>query len=307
MRLWLDSGLDRMANAGCTRLASVAVGQFRRSASLEGRMSDETPRYACAPKHPAEATQSGIEYFVAADEDYALLHFLIDTILASDHDGFATIQILNGVPDEQIPSPSEFAAKTPGPRTRFLRRKSQLLIEMFMARLVDGFQSYLVDLIRAVLKARPEILTSRQPSVSLEDVLQHKTIEDLLQSVIERRVGSLSYEGFAALERWCFERGLEIMVSETQRTALIELIATRNIIAHNRGRVDERYTKAAGATRFALGDRRKLNGEDYTDAILLLHGVVTATDSAAAAKFGLSTSSVAIRTSAQTIRAQNPQ
>ncbi len=45
---------------------------------------------------------------------------------------------------------------------------------MFVARLVDGFQTYVVDLIRAVLRARPEMLTLRRPTVSLEDILRHK-------------------------------------------------------------------------------------------------------------------------------------
>jgi hypothetical protein len=166
-------------------------------------MQDDVPQYACAPKHPAEATRSGMAYFMAVNEDYALFHLLLDTVLAGDHIGFATRELLDGVPEKEIPSPSELAGKSPGPRLLFLRGRRKLYLEMFVARLVDGFQTYVVDLIRAVLRARPEMLTSRQPTVSLEDILRHKTIEDLVQSVIERRVGALSYEGFAALQTWC--------------------------------------------------------------------------------------------------------
>lgn len=61
---------------------------------------------------------------------------------------------------------------------------------------------------------------------------------------IEGKVNSLSYDGFGALEDWCIARGVPIVVPEEARDKIIEIIATRNIITYNKGRVDKRFIRA---------------------------------------------------------------
>ena len=95
---------------------------------------------------------------------------------------------------------------------------------MFVARLVDNFQKYLVDLIREILRSRPAMLSTKQQAISLEDVLKHGSIEGLVHDVIERRVNTLSYDGFADLQKWCAERGIQIKVAPSKRDAVVELI-----------------------------------------------------------------------------------
>ncbi len=95
---------------------------------------------------------------------------------------------------------------------------------MFVARLVDNFQKYLVDLIREILRSKPAMLSTKQQAISLEDVLKHGSIEGLVHDVIERRVNTLSYDGFADLQKWCAERGIQIKVAPSKRDAVVELI-----------------------------------------------------------------------------------
>ena len=256
-------------------------------------MTKDDPRYACSPPRPAAATRPGADYFRAVDDAYSLFHFIIDTALSGDHALFEVRQLLDGVEPEDIPSPVALAEKTPGPRLRFLRRKRQLLFEMLLGRLVDGFQTYLVGLIKTVLRTKPEMLASRQPTVSIEDVLRHSTIEDLLHEVIERRVGNLAYEGFGALESWCLERGIEIPVSEADRAKIVEVIATRNLIAHAHGCVDERYLKAFPGSGFAVGNKRPIDGDYYFDALTRLQSLVSAIDARAIEKFKLPVEEIA--------------
>jgi len=247
----------------------------------------EAAKHEHLPKRPDEATEPAAQYFRAADRDISLFHFIIDTVLASDYVAHVARRALDDTKEVGNLTPSELARTAPGPRTTFLRRQRQALLEMFVSRLVDNFQTYLVDLVRAVLRSKPQMLSSRQRSVSLEMILKYDRMEDLLHAVIERKVTALSYEGFAELHTWCSERGLDIAVTEEQKAALVELIATRNVIAHSRGCIDDRYLFAVRATRFKWGDPRSLEVDDLFAAIRLLHAVVVSTDSSVADKFSL--------------------
>jgi hypothetical protein len=48
-------------------------------------------------------------------------------------------------------------------------------------------------------------------------------------------------------------------MTENEVQLVIEWIATRNVIAHNRGNIDKRYLRLTNSTQFKLGDRRILS------------------------------------------------
>ncbi len=241
------------------------------------------------PEVPKDGTKAAQAYFRAASSDFGLFHFIIDVVLRGDYIAFVAKQALEGRDEYKKVEPSELATTEPGPRTKFLRKNRQVLLEMFLGRLVDNFQAYLVDLVRTVLHAKPAMLSTRQQTLTLEELLRYDRIEDLVHDIIERRVNALTYEGFLELQSWCAERGLEVQVLQADGDAVVELIATRNVIAHNRGLVDEKYMRAAPKVRFNLGEVRELKVDDLFDALALLHRVVAETDRLAAEKFQLST------------------
>jgi hypothetical protein len=236
---------------------------------------------------PSEGTAAALAFVKAASADDRFFHFIIDTVLSGDYFAYIARQAIDGKQDYKGKTPTDLALTDPGPRTKFLRENSQALLEMFVARLVDNFQTYVVDIVREVLHCKPSILSTRQQSFTLEEILSYERIEDLVHDVVERKVNSLSYEGFEQLQRWCAERGIEIKVPASNRTAVIELIATRNIIAHNRGAVDERYHRAVSATAFETGARRELNVDYQFEAAVMVIDIVVRTDEAIRTKFGL--------------------
>ena len=71
---------------------------------------------------------------------------------------------------------------------------------MFLTRIVDNFQVYLTEIIRMVLRKRPEILSGRKQEISLGYILDFNSIESLTQDIIEAKVNSLSYDGFVKLK-----------------------------------------------------------------------------------------------------------
>lgn len=241
------------------------------------------------PAIPKDGTKAAQAYFRAAWADFRFFHFIIDIVLRGDYLAFVAKQALEGSDEYKKVEPRQLATTDPGPLTKFLRKNRQVLLEMFLARLVDNFQTYLVDLVRQVLHAKPAMLSTRQQTLTLEELLRYDRIEDLVHDIIERRVNALTYEGFVELQSWCAERGLEVQVLQADRDAVVELIATRNVIAHNRGLVDEKYMKTAPKARFSPGDVRTLEVDDLLGASALLHRVVAETDRLAAEKFQLST------------------
>lgn len=223
----------------------------------------------------------------AVDLDFQLLSFLVDSVAKGDWIVHSIETLIGEKKDLEKLDSTQLALRSPGNRIVFLRENSQILMEMFLSRLVDNFQKYLADLIRAVLRSRPVMLSTSQHSISLEELLKYSTIEDLVRDVIERKVNSLSYDGFAELYDWCSGRGIPLQLSESDRFAVVELIATRNVIAHNRGLVDERYVRTVGSSRFPIGKTRTVEISEVLDGLALLHRVVFETDTATIQKFGL--------------------
>lgn len=241
------------------------------------------------PAPPKDGTKAAEAYFRSASSDFGLFHFIIDIVLKGDYFAFVAKHALEGSDEYKNVEPAQLAKTDPGPLTTFLRRRRQVLLEMFLGRLVDNFQTYLVDLVRAVLHAKPAMLSTRQQTLTLEELLKYDRIEELVHAIIERRVTALAYEGFGDLQSWCAERGLQIQVPAGQSHAVIELIATRNVIAHNRGLVDEKYLRTVPSARFNLGEVRRLEVDDLLNALALLHRIVADTDRLAAEKFQLPT------------------
>jgi hypothetical protein len=266
-------------------------------------MSEKSPRRAkriekkssrpelLFPKPPIEGTAGACAYVNASHADFRLFAFITDTVLHVDYGAYVARQALDGK-EQIITEAGALADREPGPRTKFLRINRQVFLEMFLSRMVDNFQNYLVDLIREILHSNPSMLSTRQQSLTLEEVLTYDRIEDLVHDVVERKVNSLSYEGFSDLQKWCTDRGIPISVPASRLAEVIELIATRNIIAHNRGIVDERYIRSVRHPSFSIGARRDLSVDYFYEAKTLLDKIVYNTDKSAQKKFRLPTTKI---------------
>lgn len=238
------------------------------------------------PPVPNRVTRAAQQYFDALGDDTGLFHLIADTFFRGDYVAEVARSALDGEEFRYSgQSPYEIADEDPGIRTTQLLKNTQRLVEMFLARAVDNFQIYIVEIIREALQVKPEVLKTSDPFLSMEDVLSFDSIDDLTHDVIERKINSLSYRGFADLEQWCDTRGIPLVVPDADRERLVELIATRNLIAHNRGIVDRGYYRTVSDPEFSLGEVRVLEGPDYLEAIEVLTEVVRCTDSAVGGKF----------------------
>jgi len=247
---------------------------------------------------PEVGTEALLEYCWANTCDLRLFNFVIDLALQGDYVAHIARQALDGNEDYKAQTPVDLAKINPGSATKALRQSSQELLEMFVSRAVDNFEVYLVAIIRLVLQKEPRILSDRKQELTLGQILKFDSIEALSREIIEGKLNALSYEGFGELEAWCTQRSVPLLVPHGQRDRVVELIALRNIIVHNRGRVDERYRAAVPSSSAKVGAKREIEVDDLFGAVALLDAVVSTTDSAVAGKFRLST--VKIREEIQT-------
>lgn len=237
---------------------------------------------------PAQGTSALLEYFWSGSCDLRLFNFVINTVLAGDYVSYIAKRPLAGDRTPGHEKPVDLAASdNPGMGIIALRQSRQDLLEMFLTRIVDNFQMYLTEIIRMVLHKRPEILSGRKQEISLGYILGFDSIESLTQDIIEAKVNSLSYDGFGDIEEWCNGRGIPLLVPNGERDKVVELIATRNLIVHNRAIVDDRFRKAIPQSAFVVGQERALEIDAFFDALSLLNRIVTVSDGAIASKFDL--------------------
>jgi hypothetical protein len=236
-------------------------------------------------------TSALLEYSWASLCDSRLFHFAISVVLKGDYTAFIAKQALAGNEYKTL-TPTDLATKQPGPLIKQLRNSRQELIEMFLSRVVDNFQIYLVEIIRLALQKEPRILSERKQEITLGHILKFDSIEALTRDIIEKKLNDLAYDGFASLEKWCRDKAIPLMVPDDERGKIVELIALRNIITHARGVVDERYKAAAPSSTFKVGEKRELQTDDLFAAIQTLDSAAGATDAAVANKFGIDRSDV---------------
>lgn len=239
------------------------------------------------PLIPEHGTQALLEYSWANSCDFRLFHFLIDTTLASDYAAHIVRQALDGKEDYKSTDPTSLAKQAPGTRTQALRASSQELLEMFLVRAIDNFQVYLVDAIRGVLHKQPRVLADRKLELSLGQILKFDSIDALAKDIVEGKLQSLSYQGFGELEEWCESRSIPLVVPDGYRSQLVEYIALRNIVVHNRGCIDERYADAVPSRRAEIGKKRGISVDDLFQGMDILNRVAVYTDSALSGKFSL--------------------
>jgi hypothetical protein len=212
--------------------------------------------------------------------------------MGSDYVTAIAKQALEGPENLAIKSPGELAETAPGPRTLHIRKNRQLFLELFLTRLVDSFQCYIVAIIREVLNVQPRVLISAQPTLSLEYVFQFQNLEELRADVVEAKVNDLSYQGFQKLKQWCVDRGIPIVVDPELEPRLVELISIRNIISHNRGIIDKKYLRTVPSSTFELGARREISVGELFEAEAILNQVVAETDVSIQSQFGLPMESI---------------
>jgi hypothetical protein len=164
-----------------------------------------------------------------------------------------------------------------------LKTYSQFLHEVILVRHVENYLNYITGLLFEIFTQRPEILRSNE-KIDFETILSHDSIKDLVLTIAERKVSTLSYKSFNDLSDYFKDQfGLQLFNSDTL-PKVIEWIETRNISVHNGCIINERYIKRASAKPESLGQVRKLDLKTIEDLSPVLANSVKALDTSARRK-----------------------
>lgn len=129
-----------------------------------------------------------------------------------------------------------------------------LLAEVMLSRAVDNFQCYLAEVLTTVFLARPDTLRSSDV-VTLEEVLQCASMDEFISRAVERKAEALTYKGVSAIFQFMVDRlGLAINEDDDCIREASEAIAVRNVVVHNRGRVNTHFLRLTGRTDLKSGD-----------------------------------------------------
>jgi hypothetical protein len=160
------------------------------------------------------------------------------------------------------------------------------LPEMILCRTVDNFNCYLSDVLFILFRSRPETLRSSE-QVTIEDVLTATNMDEFVERLAERKVESLSYQGFSAVYNYLTKRlGIRSGLKKELLEGAIKAIAIRNIIVHNRGKVNSRFLKETGQSEFRLGQNINLTIKEAERHVEFMQKVAEVIDGLLIEKFG---------------------
>jgi hypothetical protein len=160
---------------------------------------------------------------------------------------------------------------------------SQYLAFFTFRQFVSIFEAFLFDLLRLVLLHNPWQLGRKE--LRLADVLAARDRDEIILGAINKELNERKYE---KLQDWFEYLNKAVSLgcpSAEEIDTLAEVKATRDIIEHNAGLVNETYVRKAGnKARYAPGARVEITDSYHLDSWRLIRKVVTEVSAAAAGK-----------------------
>jgi hypothetical protein len=163
------------------------------------------------------------------------------------------------------------------------------ITQMTFSRSFDNFSTYLKDLLSEIVRIRPEVLRSNEKE-QLDFILSFESIDDLRDAIAEKKIDQLFYSGIADILKF-FEQKLsvQLIADENQRSDLTLASAYRNLIVHNRGRINREFLKKHSDKCYKEGQLIELDWQDVSSHNLFYQRIIVRTDNLVSKKFGLKT------------------
>jgi hypothetical protein len=240
-------------------------------------------------KYPKVCTNSAKEYFLSDIQLINFLRWIGFMAVAIDN----TTEIINKAlidtaitPEDKAEAEKDAKAEKQKGMIDELKRNRLILMHMLHARMTDNYLTYLTSLLSEIFCCRPETLRSSE-TIKYEEVLKFQTIDDLVANLAEKKVHDLSYKSVTELSSFFQERLGIRLVPPTQENDLVKAVATRNIIAHNRGVRNRIYCTNVGEDFKMIGKVKDI-GIEYIEKVNLMYYLsVKDVDSNVKKKFGI--------------------
>lgn len=208
--------------------------------------------------------------------------------------------------EDQVQPPDAVAekfAENLDPLVSFRDWFDRQIAETLLTRAVDGFLTYLGDLLALVYEANPNALPGdANIPVSLAPELESRG--PLVREMAGRRVRNLSRKGIDALNRPFHVLRFPLCRSAEERNAIGRIIAQRDLIVHSRGVVDRTYGRRVPDSQTPMGEPLPLTRSEAVDDALLLMETAVRMDRAAVERWGFDTAEIHLGPSEPLLRGQ---
>lgn len=235
---------------------------------------------------PAQLTQPCRAFFCDYMSYMTFIEELFDIAKSADKSSKTLLDIISSLrpaDSREDPVPWEQG----GPYLRLLSIYRHVIAELVWCRGVDNFLTYIAELWGLVFRARPETLKSQRQE-RLDNILQFKSIDELVDHLAEKRVQALSYQGMRELRGTLLkELGFDLFPRPDRLRRAVLIIEDRNLITHNRGVVNNLYIQRTGADWVKPGAVQKPGLRCTQRCMRFLANAAVDIDVRAVAKFDL--------------------
>jgi|GEM_PF-5324958 len=167
-----------------------------------------------------------------------------------------------------------------------LNKFSQDVNKIVLIRLVDNFNTYLSEVINLIITVRPEILKTSD-KIEIEKVLSFSSIEEFRLYLFEKKVNSLSNQGFSKIVDFLKDKiRLNFIINENDNQLLIKAVDIRNLFVHKRGVVDNKYLDKNKEIGYQLGQVINITIEELKGYTNSIENTVRIIEDAVLKKFG---------------------
>lgn len=147
--------------------------------------------------------------------------------------------------------------------------------------LVAGMEDFFTQLIKLILQKdnRRLLVTIKdinfKSKYDLENIVLANNKEDIIDFIIEDRIISIMYAKSRCQSEY-FRKALSINISDDEWNKWYEIKATRDIIVHNLGIINETYIEKAGvSSRGNLGDAIRVDTSYFLSSIKFMKKIIS--------------------------------
>ena len=240
---------------------------------------------------PKRATQSYLNFaHEIQHSELFLMMFAIGGGFIHDNQGDVIETLIDLYEDpksEEADKLIDFLKSNKGNDIIDIKTYEQFYGQMCYARTIDNVLTYFKEILSEVIIKNPNTLKSKETE-KLDFILKFDSMNDLRVALSEKKIESLFYSGIDKIEAFFGDRlGIKLFKAEEDKKEFNQAVKNRNIIVHNRGKVNKEYLKDFPDTSFKLGDYLKYSYEDISRINILLLNFIAFLDYEIAQKFQL--------------------
>lgn len=176
---------------------------------------------------------------------------------------------------------------TEGPATRAFFKIGEDLYKNMFVRNVENFETFLSDILAKLYHQKPDMLKSKE-TITIDEVLQFENREELIKYIAETRIMKLQMQGLRAVNKYVNERHGLKWFSDSDVELLNKVTATRNLIVHNKSRINFHYLSLYPNSNFSVGEKiqvRKVADSEICNVL----SIASKVDATTVEKFGFET------------------